>query len=139
MNKFINLKRPIVHFFLILFTIIAILTLFLLILYYFTPNNYIIIDYNSEKFALEKEIDYKILKNSFIKISHKDYLNYFIKFNEDMNIIIKNSLKSQSIIYTTEKMLNIKYKSDILIYNNNDDDINIKMFLYKNFESVENV
>lgn len=139
MNKLINLKRPIVHFFLILFTIIAILTIFLLILYYFTPNNYIIIDYNYDKFTLEKEIDYKILKNSFIKISYKDYLNYFVKFNEDINIIIKNSLKSQSIIYTTEKILNIKYKSDILIYNNNDNDINIKMFLYKNFESIENV
>ena len=114
-----------------IFTIIIILTAIFIISYYITPNNYLICEYDENQYIFEKEIEYDIEKKSIIELNHLDYLNYYLKFNSNADLIIKNILKSQNILCLENEIIYIKYKSYLIIRNNDDLQKKIKVMFYK--------
>ena len=71
-----------------IFTIVSLLAIIFLMLYYITPNNYIIhTDINN--YTIKKDLFYNILPNQTITIKNNNY----VIFNIEQNIIIKNVRK----------------------------------------------
>jgi len=128
MNK--NITKLIVDFFLTIFIITSILIILLLVIYYFTPNNYIIENFNISKYILIKEITLKCNPNLTKKLDYLDYSNNYIKFNLETNLLIKNIFKSQNIICTTNDTLQINFNSDVFIINTKNEEINLIISIY---------
>ena len=134
MNNIANTNQIIVNFFLSIFVFITILIVFLLILYYSTPNNYIITPYDKLEYNFDNEIDFEIQSNSEFKLDYDKYYNKFIKFDTDTdtdtNLTIQNIFKSQNVICDKNKLIQSRYYSDIIISNPTNKNINIKIFIY---------
>jgi hypothetical protein len=152
-----NITRLVVNFFVTVFVIVVILTVLLLLLYYFTPNNYILELYDKSKHNLIKEYIVNIKPNSSVIVPIDDSNKYMIRFlilknkaeepikleeliksednskfiNEnEINILIKNIFKSQSIIISSNYVVKTKYDSKIIILNTLECPINIKILLF---------
>ncbi len=129
MYKIVNNKKLILDKIILFFLIIVILILFLLFLYYFTPNNYIFIEKND----LVKVDEYKMVVKQQEKVELDNNLNnYYIKLAEpkELNVVIKNMFKAQSIILS-DKIIKLRYNSKLIINNNTNETIELKIDLYK--------
>ena len=143
--------RIVVNFFVTIFVIVVILTVILLLLYYLTPNNYIIELFDKSKYNLVKEYVVKIKSgtNFYIPISDSD--NNYLKFNQlenlildlptekldlpiensnDIELLIKNAIKSQSIIYNQDELVHTSIGSKIIILNQYESEIDILISIY---------
>lgn len=110
-----------------LFGLIVVLIVICLVFYFILPNNYKIVSKDKTTKNINKT---KIELNGVnvndesnrIKINSKKTNNKIIKFNIDernnnLNLIISNSLKSQNITLSEDTYLEI-YDSDLTIINN---------------------
>ena len=110
-----------------LFGLIVVLIVMCLVFYFILPNNYKIVSKDKTTKNINKT---KIELNGVnvndesnrIKINSKKTNNKIIKFNIDernnnLNLIISNSLKSQNITLSEDTYLEI-YDSDLTIINN---------------------
>lgn len=123
-----DLKNKIINYVVMLFGIISILIIILLSVYYLTPNNYQIIKYSEKDYKLDSELNFSIIPKSSIELKNKEYYKYYIKFNSnELNLIVKNCLKSQNLIINSDELIKINYGSDIIITNNLENNINISI------------
>jgi hypothetical protein len=134
-NKFNIEKKNIVNIGVLIFALITVMIFILIVLYYLTPNNYLIIilDKNKDdKFKLVNEIEYTIEPNSSLIINNDDIdTNKYLKFSEETNLIIKNFFKSQNITINKDTdLIKSKYNSEIFIVNNLDKEKKIKIQFY---------
>ena len=126
-----NFIRPIVNFFVLVFVIITLLIAVLLVIYYSTPNNYIIYKFDKTKFNPEnKQIEYIVEPGSNIKIKSSDYMGLKIRFSTDTNLLIKNIFKSQNIFVNSNDLVDIMYNSDVIIINDTDLEKKLILNLY---------
>lgn len=129
-TKQIDVKKSVVHLVVLIFGFIIILIFILLAIYYLTPNNYEIINWDENKFFLQNQIEYIIKPDATIEIENI-YLNKYLKFSSQSNLIIKNSFKSQSIVVNEDKeLIKSKYNSEILLSNNSDVEKKIIIYFY---------
>lgn len=145
-----NMRKITVYFFLTIFIIVIILTILSLFLYYLTPNNYIIEIFDESKYVLIEEQDIIIKSDSNIEFLKSDKDNIFFKFvqlnnfntyieninkydikNNDVQLLIKNLIKSQNIMCNQNELVKILYNSQIILINQIDSDIIIKILMYK--------
>ena len=125
------------------------LTILLLIVYYSSPNNYFINTFDKTKFNLVKEYNEKIIPWTNIIIPIIDTNKYFIKFDKvdetnvlvenfntpiikssNMQLLIKNSFKSQNIILEEDKLIQTRYGSNLTLLNQTPNETNIKISFY---------
>jgi hypothetical protein len=150
-----NTRKIIVNYTVLIFGVIVILIFLLLGIYYLSPNNYLILKWEDNKFKLEKTIeciikpdsnllidlknnDDKYLKNNddkYLKNNDDKYLknidDKYLKFSESINLVINNSFKSQSIIFNKDiDLIKSQYNSDIFIVNNSDIEKKITLQYY---------
>lgn len=148
MQEQLNTTRIIVNFLVAIFVIVVLLTVLLLLLYYLTPNNYVIISSSDSNKIFVKEFNMEIKPNSNIIIPIKDSNNYLLKFEiienlnkqenlskkidsfNDIQLLITNIFKSQSIIYSSNDLIQTRYGSQIIIPNKSDIPIKIKISLW---------
>ena len=131
-----NIGKIIVNFFIGLFVILIILTFLLLVLYYITPNNYTIYQFDETKYFLIKEYLLEIKPESNLNVM-TPYLNIFFKFDSEsndndtneINLLITNIIKSQSLIYNKNEL--ICSNSKIIIQNNSKNEIKINLGVYQ--------
>lgn len=151
-----NITRLVVNFFVTIFIIVVILTVFLLVLYYLTPNNYLIELFDKSKYDLVKEYWVNIKSNSNFHIPNLDSENNYLKFEQiigldepakksnvpiensnvpieksNINLLIKNIIKSQSVINNQDNLVCPLFNSNIIILNQSENNINIKITIYK--------
>jgi len=110
-----------------LFGLIVVLIVICLTFYFILPNNYKIVSKDKTTKNINKtkiELNGVNIKDESnrIKINSKKTNNKIIKFNIDernnnLNLIISNSLKSQNITLSEDTYLEI-YDSDLTIINN---------------------
>lgn len=110
-----------------LFGLIVVLIVICLVFYFILPNNYKIVSKdkttkNINKIKIELNGVNVNDESNRIKINSKKTNNKIIKFNIDernnnLNLIISNSLKSQNITLSEDTYLEI-YDSDLTIINN---------------------
>lgn len=132
-----NTRKIIVNYTVIIFGFIVILIILLLGIYYLSPNNYLILKWEDNKFKLEKTVEYIIKPDSNLLIDSensenlKNDSNKYLKFSESINLIIKNSFKSQNIIYNKDiDLIKSQYNSKIFIVNNSDIEKKITLQYY---------
>lgn len=131
-----NYTRLVVNFILSIFVFVILLIVILLLLYYLTPNNYSLEIMDESKLVLIKNYSIKIEAGSDYTINSEDSDNYLIKILPSANltqleILIKNSFKSQNIIYTNDKFIKTKFNSYIIIPNKSDKNIEMSIMLYQ--------
>jgi len=125
-----DIKRSFVHIVVLIFGFIVILIFILLAMYYLTPNNYEIINWDENKFILQNQIEYVIKPDTTIEISNIN-LDKYLKFSSQTNVVIKNSFKSQSLLINEDKeLVKSKYNSEILLSNNSDVDKKVIVYFY---------
>ena len=124
-------KKNIVNYVVLIFGIVVILIFLLLIIYYITPNNYEIVELEDNKFKFVSQIDYTLKPDSTTKINILDDNAKYIGITENINIIIKNSFKSQNILIGMDnKLIKIKFDSEIFLVNNTNLDKNVGIKFY---------
>jgi len=124
------LNKIFIYYTTIIFIYISILIVILLNIYYITPNNYKIINLIDTNLIIMNQ------KKIIIKPNEKYNLDYklkseYINFNKDTNVIISNFVKSQNITIDKSKILNVRFGSVLIILNNTNSDINLKITFYK--------
>jgi hypothetical protein len=124
------LNKIFIYYTTIIFIYITILIVILLNFYYITPNNYKIIN------LIDTNLIILYQKKIIIKPNEKYNLDYklkseYINFNKDTNVIISNFVKSQNITIDKFQILNVKFGSELIILNNTNSDINLKITFYK--------
>ena len=125
-----NIRKSIVHFVVLIFGLVIILIFILLVMYYITPNNYELLNWDENKFILQNQIEYMIKPNTTINIENI-YLNKYLRFSSQTNLIIKNVFKSQNIIINkNEVLVKSKYNSKILLSNNSDIEEKVVIYFY---------
>lgn len=125
-----DIKRSVVHLVVLIFGFIVIFIFILLAMYYLTPNNYEIINWDENKFILQNQIEYVIKPDSTISVENI-YLDKYLKFSSQTNIVIKNSFKSQSLLINENKeLIKSKYNSEIFLPNNSDVDKKVIVYFY---------
>jgi hypothetical protein len=146
-----NTTGLVVNFFITIFVIVVILTVFLLLLYYLTPNNYIIELFDESKYNFVKEFTVNIGPGLNFNVPNSDSDSNFLKFDKinnldivteqtdipteqfnNINLLIKNTIKSQSIICNQNELVWTKYGSNIIILNQSENNIGIKVSIYIN-------
>ena len=130
------MKKIIVKTIFMIFIIVSLMAILFLILYYVTPNNYVIYENENKDYTILKDLFYKISSNQTITINMQNTNNYnkYVMFDTEQDIIIKNILKSQNITYSPNTILEIKYNSDILLTNNTNTETEIKMSLLEDIK-----
>jgi hypothetical protein len=124
-------QKNIVNYVVLIFGIVVILIFLLIIIYYITPNNYEIVELEDNKFKFVSQIDYTLKPDSTTKIDIIDENSKYIGFTENINIIIKNSFKSQNILIGMDnKLIKIKFDSEIFLVNNTNLDKNVGIKFY---------
>ena len=129
-----NIRKSIVNITVIIFGFIIILIFILLILYYITPNNYEIIHWDINKFKLENQIEYILKPHSTINIDNISNIgkNYYLKFSEKTDLLVKNIFKSQNISINEESdLIKSNYDSEIFLVNNSKTEKKVVIFFYK--------
>jgi hypothetical protein len=166
-----NITRLVVNFFVTVFVIVVILTVFLLALYYLTPNNYSIVQFDELKYDLVKEYLVNIKSNSNFPIPNLDSDNNYLKFKQiidldvpiensnvpiensnvliensnvpiensnvpidkfsNINLLIKNIIKSQSVTHNQDNLVCPLFGSNVNILNQSENNIKIKITIYK--------
>ena len=126
-----NLTKIIVNFTVLIFIFIIILIIMLMLCYYLTPNNYSLINFDIEKYQQINQTNYTIKPYSNILLNHNDIKNKLLKFNNDTNLLVKNLFKSQNLYYSENLLLKVNYLSDLIILNDTDKEITIKLTMYK--------
>lgn len=133
------IKKSIVNYVVIIFGFVIIMIFILLGLYYLTPNNYELIEWNNDKFKFQTQIEYVIKPNSTININtnintntnENEKINKYLKFPEKTNLVIKNIFKSQNIIIPNDtELIKPNYNSEIFLINNSDLEIKIIVQYY---------
>lgn len=129
-TDFGKIRKTIVNYVVVIFALIFILIFILLGFYYLTPNNYLLIKWEEEKFKLENTTEY-IVKPDSSSLIDLDNTNSdkYLKFSEQTNLVVKNSFKSQSIDIDKE-LIKSKCNSEIFIINNSDVDKKIIVQFY---------
>lgn len=130
-----SLKKIIINYFISIFVIICIFVIVLLVLYYLTPNNYIIHKFDLNKYVYNKEVILDILPNKFEKLTTNEYLNLYLHSTTNINLIISNNFKSQNISLTPDEIIQIKYDSDLIITNYTNEKNKVIFSLYKSFNN----
>lgn len=128
-SDFSKIRKTIVNYIVVIFGIIFILIFILLGLYYLTPNNYIITKWEEEKFKLENTIEYTVNPYSSSLIDLNFPSDKYLKFSEQINLVVKNFFKSQSVDIDGE-LIKSKFKSSISIINNTCDEKKITVKFY---------
>lgn len=129
-TKQIDIKKSVVHLVVLIFGFIVILIFILLATYYLTPNNYEIINWDENKFIFHNQIEYVIKPDATIEIENI-YLDKYLKFSSQTNVVIKNSFKSQNLIINGDKeLVKSKYNSEILLSNNSDIEKKVIVYFY---------
>lgn len=127
---FNKIKKITVNYTVIIFGLIIILIFILLALYYLTPNNYKIELFDDNKFIKKKEVEYKIKPNSTLNIIVKTD-EYLKSSNIPINYIIKNWFKSQNVLIDKDNdLIKIKYGSEIFLSNNSNEEKKIIIQFY---------
>jgi len=110
-----------------MFIMITSLLFILICIYYILPNNYeLFTDASDNIFNKVEKIKIKDNNISYDKVN-----GYYIKFNEDeLNIVLDNNIKSDSIIIKRKHYLRVYNDCNIYI-NNNKKDINIELYKLK--------
>lgn len=143
------MKRDLfINYFVLLFVWICVSIVFLIGLYYFTPNNFIIKDYDNTLYSLIQQKQYIVSPNDYFILSDNDYylqiilssneLNIIgqesnLVINKDINLIIRNWLKSQNIIYESDELIKLNNTSELVYFNNSNEPIAIKVYFYQKY------
>ena len=111
---------------------IVFITVILLVIYYLTPNNYWILELDQEKNEIKKikEINLVVEPYSTTKLDPDEISKKIIEFNQDTHIIVKNLMKSQSIICTQNNLIQARFNSDIYIVNDSDNKLELIISIY---------
>ena len=138
-----NMKKIFVNCALLIFGFVCLLIFILLILYYFTPNNYELIKWNNNKNNFIYLNQAEIVLKPYSTINLKKYLNLnpnpnpietradnYFRISTRSNIIFKNLFKSQNVYVEGEDEL-FASNYDILITNDTDKEKKITIYLYK--------
>lgn len=130
MNQLNNgmLRKTIVNYLVIIFGLIIILIFILLSIYYVTPNNYILKEWNKNKFKFENKNEYIIKPDTTLLIDTNS--NRYLRFSEQCYLIVKNSFKSQTININKNIELIKSKNSEIYIINNTNNEIKIIVEFY---------
>lgn len=141
-----NLKKKAVIGLIFIFGFISILIFLLVIVYYTTPDNYQLIDFDEEKnnfknigkidIDLDLDLGLGLGFGSNTVFNLKEYLtsnnvefdDYF-RISSKTPIIFKNSFKSQNVDVDENKIFMSKFNSQILI--TSDTNKKITVYLYK--------
>lgn len=114
-----------------IFGIVIFLIGILLVLYYVTPNNFELNINSDENLRIQSQYDLSILKNSHHVIKYGNNSEYYLKFDTEIEMIIKNILKSQKIIMGPNKLIKINKNSTVILLNNSDKDMKIAISIYE--------
>lgn len=153
-NNFSKMRKSIVNYIVIIFGLVIMLIFILLGIYYLTPNNYIIRNWEYNKFINEYDFDpntnlhnsinldktkneytLTIKPNAVETIILDESKNEYLKFNEPVNLIVKNSFKSQSICFgDKDELISTKYGSKIILTNDSANEKKITFGLYSFIE-----
>jgi hypothetical protein len=107
-----------------IFITVSALLFILISIYYILPNNYeLFTDADDNIFNKVRKIE---IKDDYI--DYDEINGYYIKFNEESNIILDNRIKSDSIII--KKNYYMKVYNDCNIYINNKDNNKKEITLY---------
>lgn len=131
-TNFSKIRKTIVNITVIIFGLLIILIFMLLGLYYITPNNYLMVKLDNNKFKLENTTIYTLKPNSNLQLDLKNDSDKYLKFSEITNLVIKNSFKSQSINTDTD-LIKSKNNTEIFIINNSDKEKKITIEFYSNY------
>lgn len=116
-----------VNFFMTIFICIGIL----ISLYYITPDNYELVSKNKIKNKNNSVVKKIIIKkNSSYQLDNNLVCDVIFSFDKNLNLIFNNLLKSQTLYYKKNKYIKTKLSSNIIISNNEDNDIEIKLKYY---------
>lgn len=128
-NYLVKIKKIIVNYTLVIFGFIIVLIFLLLGLYYLTPNNYLLIEWNNN-FKLVNTIEYILKPKSNSLVNFVNNAKY-LRFSETINLVVKNNFKSQNIIINKNiDLIESKYNSEIFMVNNLDIDKKIIVQFY---------
>lgn len=129
-GKIINIA---IFYMIRLFGILIFMIGILLVLYYITPNNYLLVLAEEKKFKLINKIELNIPANSKIYFEHN---NNYLQIDKEIVLIVKNALKSQKIILEPKlnQYIKIDENSKMIILNESESNCKflIGIFEYSN-------
>ncbi len=127
-----NSRKLYIYYTVNFFMTICICIGLLISLYYITPDNYELISKDTIFFyhnSIVKKIIIK--KNSCYELNNNLVINGILSFDKNLNLLFKNLLKSQTLCYKKNSYIMTKLLSNIIISNDTDQDIEIKLKYYK--------
>ena len=128
------LTNSIVQSIILLVMILILIIICLISVYFITPNNYIICKIDDDMVLIKSKKNI-IQENSYHKYTYENYKNKYIRFNnESIQLYFNHFLKSQTIINNTDLIL-LKDNTDIIIYNNSNEKLEINYDIYEKINS----
>jgi hypothetical protein len=139
-----NYSREIfVNYFVLFFIMVCVSIVFLIGLYYFTPNNYILIN-DKKDFKFIEEKKYIVLPNDIFILKNDKFLKIIFSKNEldvvgqesnlviddNINFIVKNWFKSQNLNYDSNELLQLGNTSELFYVNNTNEPVYFKVSFY---------
>ncbi len=110
-----------IEIFILVFMFTVMILCILFSIYYISPNNYLLFEYNDNNNKLISSKEYTIDINKQLKLKYSKYKNKKIKIlNEQMDcipVIFENKFKSDNIYISKNKLVKL-VNSDLVIKNN---------------------
>ncbi len=119
-------KKNYPYYLLEIFTKISVITIIFLVIYYLSPNNYILNDQTTNS-NISKSLQIRVNPIDNFELTRQFGLIKKIKFDKNVTLIIYNLFKSQSVNLQAGVILENKFDSDISVLNNNNIPINYKI------------
>lgn len=126
-----NSKKLYIYYTINFFMTICISILLLISLYYITPDNYILVSKDEIKSGYNSIVKKIIIKKNSSYQLDSDLVDYgILSFDKNLNLIFTNSFKSQNLCYKKNSFVKTKLSSSVVVSNNKDEDIEIKIKYY---------
>ncbi len=119
-------KKNYPYYFLEIFTKISVITIIFLVIYYLSPNNYILNDQTTNS-NISKSLQIRVNPIDNFELTRQFGLIKKIKFDKNVTLIIYNLFKSQSVNLQAGVILENKFDSDISVLNNSNIPIDYKI------------
>ncbi len=116
-----------IQYFVNFFMTICICIALLISLYYLSPDNYTLYKQKFKKNNISKKIIIK--KNSNYEIDYNIIGDKKFGFDTDIMLVFKNSFKSQNLCYKKNQVISSNFRSSVLMSNNSDSDLEIKLLI----------
>ncbi len=119
-------KKNYPYYLLEIFTKISVITIIFLVIYYLSPNNYILNDQTTNS-NISKSLQIRVNPIDNFELTRQFGLIKKIKFDKNVTLIIYNLFKSQSVNLQAGVILENKFDSDISVLNNSNIPIDYKI------------